>query len=499
MDTKSLWDYIRLSGKGLIDQNNENLSFGLITVCALCTIILIANILRRKIPFFRDSLMPSAVIAGLLGLIIKELILAFTGVNIFDINALSAIVYHMLPIAFIALCLREKDNYTQEFNRDKVKIEQVAATKSGTVIISGYLLQGIVGIILTVILGTFFMPHLNKAVGIMLPLAYGQGPQQASATGYIWDASGYMSYWGSGSGKNFGLTLAAAGFLWASIPGIIMVNRIAKKKGIKIEKGGEEKSAVLHNYNIEGPDEVPLSESIDKFSLQVCMVGGVYLITILIIMGLEVLFRFSGVKFLINLIPTFWGFAFMIAALVALCTKMVLRRLVKVGIMHRKYPNNYLMNRISGAAFDLSITAALFMISVAALGKLWIPIAVVGTIGGFTTLFHLRIICNHIYKGYADEAFLGFYGNLTGTIANGMILVREIDKDFQTPASDDLVIGSAAAIILGFPLLLLIAQAPKQGNLWWVMLVLVGYFIILTLYQYKDSLFKKKDKKAASS
>jgi ESS family glutamate:Na+ symporter len=336
------------------------------------------------------------------------------------------------------------------------------------------------------------MPSLNKAVGIMLPLGFGQGPQQANATGYIWDAAGYMAAWGPGSAKNFGLTVAAMGFLWASIPGIILVNRAAKRKGITYTKDEYQKCGELSSYNIEGPDEVPLSESIDKFSLQICMVGGVYLLTIGLIIGIEMLLRASGVPFLIDLVPTFWGFAFMIAALVALCTKMILRHLVKAGVMRRKYPNSYMMNRISGAAFDISIAAALFMISVVSLGTLWIPVLLISTAGGIASIFYLRRLCDYVYKDYKDEAFLVFYGNLTGTIANGMILLREIDSNFETPASDDLVIGSSAAIIIGFPLLLLIAQAPRQGNLSWVCAALVLHFLALSFYQLKDKVFRKR-------
>jgi len=477
-----------------IDLTNESLSYGVITTGTVCVFVLLANILRRKIPFFRRSLMPTAVIAGLLGLIVKEVIKALTGFNIFYIPTLTGLVYHLLSIGFIALSLREKENYTAEFNKTKVKMERVAAAKSGSVIISTYVLQGIIGIGVTALIGSTFMPQLNKAVGIILPLGYGQGPQQASATGMIWDAGGYMSAWGPGSARNFGLTIAAFGFLWASIPGVILINRIAKKKGLIINRDDNQKTGDLPSYSIEGPDEVPLSESIDKFTLQICMVGGVYLLTIGIIIGIEILFRLSGIKFLIDLVPTFWGFAFMIAALVALCTKMILRHLVKSGVMHRKYPNSYMMNRISGAAFDISITAAVFSISLVTLGTLWIPVLIITTIGGFATIFYLRPLCNYVYKDYKDEAYLAMYGNLVGIIANGMILLREIDKNFETPASEDLVIGSSAAIILGFPLLLLIAQAPRPGNLWWVTLVLVVYFAILTCYQLWNLIFKKKAK-----
>jgi ESS family glutamate:Na+ symporter len=431
----------------------------------------------------------------LLGLAVKEIVLAAAGINIFSLVTLGGLIYHMLPIGFIALCLREKANYKNEFNRSVVRKERVAAAKSGSVIISTYLVQGIVGIAVTVFLGSTFMPALNKAVGIVLPLGYGQGPQQANATGYIWDAAGYLAAWGPGSAKNFGLTISAFGFLWASIPGIVLVNRAAKRKGIVLNHDEFQKSGELSSYNIEEPGEVPLSESIDKFSLQVCMVCGVYLLTIGLIIGIEITFRASGLRFLADLIPTIWGFSFMIAALVALCVKMILRHLVKTGVMHRKYPNSYMMNRISGAAFDLSITAALFMISVVSLGSLWIPVLIMSTAGGFASIFYLRFLCNYVYRDYRDEAFLGMYGNLTGTIANGMILLREIDKNFETPVSDDLVIGSSAAIIIGFPLLLFIAQAPREGNLWWTIAVIIFYFLVLTFYQFKGLIFKvERDK-----
>jgi ESS family glutamate:Na+ symporter len=458
--------------------------------------MLLANIIRRKIPFFRRLLMPTAVIAGLLGLVVKEIIQAVWGFNMFNELTLGALIYHLLPVGFIALCLRERDNYSKEFDSGRMKMERVAASKSGSIVISYYLIQGLIGIGVTVILGILFIPQLNQATGIMLALGYGQGPQQANATGLIWDLAGHMEHWGPMAARNFGLTIAAMGFLWASIPGIILVNWVARKKGITRKRDEFQKAGDFPASNIEDPDEVPLSESIDKFTLQVCMVGGVYIITIGLIYGIEQLFLLSGQKFLIDLITVFWGFAFMLAAGVALLVKAILRRLVKNGIMHRKYPNKYMMNRISGVSFDLAITAALFLVSVTTLGSLWIPIITMTTIGGIASALFIYLICPVIFKGYKDEAFLAFYGMSVGTIANGMILTREIDPDFSTPAADDLVLGSSAAIILGFPLLLLIAQAPRPGNLWWVTLFIFIYLLVLITYLLKDVIFKrKKDKK----
>ena len=478
-----------------IDFSNVNLSFGVITVCSVCFLMLFANLLRRKIPFLRRSLMPTCVIAGLLALIIKEIVLAATGFNIFNTVTLEGIVFHCLSIGFIALCLRDKDDYTKEFDKADAKKERVSAARSGSLIVSTYMVQAFIGIVITVILSVTFMPELNKAVGIIMPLGYGQGPNQASNTGGIWDDNNiFAAYGGNGIGRNFGITVAAFGFLWAAIGGIILINRIAKKRGVKFTRDDYPTSGQTLNQVIEEPNEIPLSESIDKFTLQVCMVGALYLLTLGVVVLLEVIFRASGVGFLINLIPTVWGFNFMIGVALALAAKAIMRRFVKTGVMKRKYPNSYMMNRISGAAFDISITCALALISVTALGMLWIPVLLLSTAGGIGTLFYLRFMCRRIYKGYEDEAFVAMYGMMTGTISNGMILLREIDKDFATPAANDLVLGSSGAIILGIPLLLLITPAPYGNNIWWVLGVVVAYLVVLALFQLGcfSKLFKRK-------
>jgi ESS family glutamate:Na+ symporter len=80
-----------------------------------------------------------------------------------------------------------------------------------------------------------------------------------------------------------------------------------------------------------------------------------------------------------------------------------------------------------------------------------------------------------------------------------MILTREIDPDFKTPTADDLVMGSSAGIILGFPLLLLIAQAPRPGNLWWVTLIIFLYFLCILGYLLKDVIIKPKKRQGKNT
>ncbi|MCL2862302.1 MAG: hypothetical protein FWE22_07835 [Firmicutes bacterium] len=507
-------------------------AWGVIFMLIVGTMLIVANVLRRKVRIFRRALMPTAVIAGLMILVVKEVVLATTNLGSIYVGGrgfemvyvpgdyinqdypgygrlpgvyergyfywtfgdllnrvLSSVIYHALPIAFIALGLRDKKDYSEDMTKERKKRNRAGAFKSGSVLVSTYMVQALVGLGVTIALFAI-IPDLLPGAGLFLPLGFGQGPPQAFAMGGVWNTATDGSFdW-----RNFALTIAAFGFLFSSIPGVIMINRIAKRKGITRVNNEYQKVGDMPMQQFETPDEVPLSESIDKFTLQVCMVLGTYLITIGLIFAIDVIFRATGVQFLIGLIPTFWGFAFMIAMLVAFVVKAILRKLRKKKIMNRKYPNTYMMNRIAGLSFDISIVCALTLISVRALGLMWIPAIAMAALGGLATGLWLRFVTRRVYPDYKDEAFLAMYGLLTGTLACGTILSREIDPNLKTPAAEDMVIGSAGAVVLAFPLIILVPIAATGLNFIWIFGVLAVYLGLLTCFilNVHKKLFKRK-------
>ena len=81
---------------------------------------------------------------------------------------------------------------------------------------------------------------------------------------------------------------------------------------------------------------------------------------------------------------------------------------------------------------------------------------------------------------------------MTGTISTGIMLLREIDPSFKTPAANNLVVGSSVAIIVGAPMLLLIGLAPQSDLLLYVTLAASSaYALILNLYLLRSKLFKR--------
>ena len=86
------------------------------------------------------------------------------------------------------------------------------------------------------------------------------------------------------------------------------------------------------------------------------------------------------------------------------------------------------------------------------------------------------------------------YGMLTGTASTGIILLREIDGDFKTPAADNMVYQNFPAIVFGFPLMLLATLAPVKPIL--TLIILTGFFAVMNVILFRSRIFRFGKKKA---
>jgi ESS family glutamate:Na+ symporter len=200
---------------------------------------------------------------------------------------------------------------------------------------------------------------------------------------------------------------------------------------------------------------------------------------------MEQLILISNVTFLINnLRPLLYGFNFIIVVFAAMLYKVITRRLLKTHIMKRIYTNDFLLNRIAGLAFDIMMIASIMAIDVTLVADLGFLVTLLVLVlgGGLITYFYLGFVTKRVYPSYPHEAWLVFYGTMTGTASTGIALLREKDPYFETPAANDIVYGSSMAIPLGFPLLLFVGVVT-QG---WIplIIVLVILSIIFSIYHY---------------
>lgn len=439
------------------------LQFGVIAI-----MLLLANVLRRKLPFIRKTLMPTAVLAGFITLILRV-----CGLLPLNVELLEIITYHTIAIGFIALTLQIPEK------RSEADKKNLTGAKSGALIVSCYLLQGFFGLLITTGLAFTIMPGLFKASGIILPMGFGQGPGQANNVGSSYEALGFVG------GQSFGLSIAAMGFLVACVVGVIYIN-ILKKRGKISPQHMEYISGSITVDYFQSDNELPVSESVDRFSVQLALILAIYLLTYLTIQGIDVLLSSLMPGLAATVLPILWGFNFIIGALLALVVRQILAGLTKIRFMTHQYANNYLLGRISGAAFDLMVICGIAAINFGILRGLWLPFVLLSAAGTFFTLFYLQWICKKLYPDYCYEGLLSMYGMMTGTISSGVLLLRELDPSFKTPAANNLLIGTSFGIAFGIPILILIGLAPKSDfHLFLTIGLIVVYFAILLLFMLK--------------
>ncbi|MBR0373948.1 MAG: hypothetical protein IJH91_05435 [Mogibacterium sp.] len=432
----------------------------------IAAVILIANCLRQRISFVRKSMMPIAVLGGFLLLIAKQI-----GIVHVDQNLMETLTYHGIALGFIAMSLRVPEN-KQQTKKGRVGL------RSGAVIVSTYMVQGVTGLIITLALSFTVMPNMFQAAGLLLPMGYGQGPGQANNVGASYQALGFAG------GHSFGLAIAAAGYIVACLVGVFILNVLRRTGKLKdVVSGGPE---TYSEDFFHSKDEIPISESIDKLSVQLAMVILVYVATYLVAWGITsgIAALSPGVAKTVNTL--IWGFNFIIGAALAMLLRVILERLRKANVIHRQYQNNYLLNRLSGAFFDVMIVAGIGSINVEDIRGLVLPFVLLVIAGGVVTWLHLKYVCKAVYPDYYNEGFISMFGMLTGTISSGVLLLREVDPDLSTPAANNLIVGSSFGILLGAPVLILVGLAPKSTTMCIVTLGLAAaYLLILDLVIFR--------------
>ena len=440
--------------------------------------LLAANALKKAIPVLEASLIPTSVLAGILLLIFSMVYDQFFNVRFFDskiyngsgYDYMEMITYHTLALGFIAGSLKttggklSKKRATEIFN-------------TGVTTVSTYLVQAVVGMGITMI-AALVLPGFFQAAGLLLPFGFGQGTGQAMNYGNI-----YETQFGFAGGKSFGLTVAALGFLSASIGGVIHLNVLKKRGYIKTKKTEE---GVITESEIQSLDEIPMQESIDKFTIQVALIVLSYLLA-------YVLMWILG-----NLIPgmkaVIYGFNFLLGVLAATLVKATLNFLKKKDIAKREYTNNFLLTRASNFFYDIMVVAGIGAIRLDLIDDYWGILLILGVVGLVITYAYNRVVANVLFRDYKEEQFLAMYGMLTGTASTGVILLREVDGDFKTPVSDNLVYQNFPAIAFGFPIMLLATLAPVKPVLTLILLVL--FLLIMNVILFRTQIFGKKKVKA---
>jgi ESS family glutamate:Na+ symporter len=438
-----------------------NLKDFILDVTALGAFLVAGTIMRRYIPFFQKYLVPNNIIGGFLGLILSQQIVGLIKI---DGDRLGQYVYHLLALTFIVIGL----------GKSKTKFGKGPVSKC-FIELTCYITQAAIGLLVMLILIYTLFPDLPAAMGLLVPLGFGMGPGIAYTMGHSWEKLGLEG------GGMIGLTFAAIGFLIAYFAGVAIVNRGIKNRETALIKGPESlnndiRTGIVKENKPEVAGWLTLSpEAIEPMAFQMGLIGLIYALTYGLITILTNLMKNHGLG---DFVDTIWSFHFVIGLLIAVLVRKILDLTNKSYVI-----DTGLMNRISGVAVDFMVTGSIVAINLVIVGKYWLPITLISIVAGLLTYFIIRFASQRAFDDYNFERMIGIFGEMTGTINSGLVLIRITDPEFKTPAAEDLAYGGGMALFLGFPLLILL-NAPM--NFWnnslpgyWLTLGLMLVYLII--------------------
>ncbi len=393
--------------------------------------LIIGAIMRAKIPLMRRWLVPACMSGGIVGCALINLGV-FDMLGPFKPNAqvMSAVVFHLFALSFCCFGLSGFGN-----SKDSTPLRIVKVSLWFLFIMGGAgFLQTTLGMSVTWSWNAIFGTNFYESIGVLLNRGFSQGPGAALAVGAVWEQAGWAGM------VPLGLAFAAMGYVVAVIVGVPLTTYLMRKTKMVVE-GEIPENELKGVYEVEcGPSGGCLtfiSSNIDTFSFQAALLFLTYGLAYALITVLG--FVLPG-----SIMGMAWGlFAFFFCLPMGLLVSEVcMKRVFKVGHLH----SQDMHSRLLGFIVDFMAVGALLAVEFDAIGS-YVPIMLV--LSFLCTILTGGVLwmgCRKL-KDYAPHRFVAMFGNATGTVTSGLVLVRMMDPEFRTTVPFELGLVAAVGFV----------------------------------------------------
>lgn len=402
----------------------------------------IGVLLRGKVPFLRNMLVPAGVIAGILGVIFMN-VMPVVGISVGTTSGMfTDIVNNLFTISFISISLTSTPKDEGSSTKNVVK----GAVSLGIIWCLLYALTPLIGCLVIFLCGKSF--GMDSIYGMLVQFAFCQGPGQSAAYGAIFEKFGWEN------SAMVAMSFASIGFVAAFFVGIPMA-KLGIKKGLA-KHCGKLDDAILKGYLRKDEQteymvkDTTCNSNIETLAFHFALIGLCYVLAVAISKVLALLPGFLG--------QSTSAMMFMNGMYAAYIVKWIMKK------MHIDFlQENVLQSKITGWTADYLVVCAFMAISVDIISKWLVPIILVCIVITIVTF----VVCFYFGQrigGKNDfERTLGIYGACTGTVPSGIALVRIVDPNFQTTTSVEL--GACNLVMLACTPVYLIILALASGTI----------------------------------
>ena len=385
------------------------LSFG-----SLCVLLGLGYWLRRKLIFLQRLYLPASVIAGLLGLLLFQLV---------DLPAEVTAGWSRLPgllINIVFACLFLGTSLPPVARVWKSSGRQLAY---GQIVAWGQYAVSCALVLL--LLGPLFsLPDLFAGI---MPVGFEGGHGTAGGMGPVFDELGYPEM------KDFALTSATGGIMGAIIVGMGLVNW-AVRRGYVEKKSrprfdAEDLTGIIPDGQRPAAGRLTVSSDvIESLSLHLVFVGSSILLGWLMKQGLLLL---------AGMLPGKGAEIFTSFPLFPLC---MLGGVIVQGLADRFDPHEHmdhgLMLRIQNCALDFLVVAAIATIRLDVVARGWLPLLILIAAGIGWNVLCLTVFARRAFRDAWFERGIAEMGQSMGVTATGLLLLRVVDPDYETEAAE---------------------------------------------------------------
>ena len=384
--------------------------------CILSLLLVLGKLCRLAIPFLQRLYLPSSVIGGIIGLIF----ISFCGNCLPDgsIATISKLPGFLINVIFAALFLGTiTPKLSQIFKMALPQLCMGQLLAWGQYVIG----LGLAGFILAPLFG------INPAFGNLLEIGIEGGH---GTVGGLTET--FAANWADG--KDLGLTVATGGMIFGILLGMVLINWALNKGIISSVRTFDERDHT-EKIGIYKASECPaagkqtvFSDSIDSLAWHISLIGLSILIGYIMLKVLQ----FAEVK----LIPD---------ATTRLFTGFPLFPLCMIGgviiqLIFQKFKADNLidhgqMQRLSGAALDFLVVAAVATIKLSVVAENCIPLLIMMAAGVLWSVVLLLFVAPKLFKQSWFECAIAEFGQGLGVTATGLMLLRTVDPESKTVAA----------------------------------------------------------------
>jgi len=409
----------------------------------VCGLLLVGALVRALVPGMRSIALPASVIGGAIGLLLFEALgrSESAGPVIGGLaesrDAMRGWPGFLVAVIFAGLLLERKAHKARAVVRGALR-----AAAMVWIIILGQIGLGVAAAWLIISPAT----DVPVAFGQLIEIGFAGGHGTAAALGDVHEAAG-----GFVDARDLAMFMATAGLVYGIVSGVVLVNiairrgwtaRPVSLDGAPFAGSSQLASGSAGASGVEGtatiaPRSASLSaDAIDPLAFQCALLGLAFAIGWLLREGfvaMTVHIDDADLATSLTKIPLF-----LFTLIGGLAIRWTLRMFNASHLV-----DGAAVRRLMGVAMDFLIVAALASLRLdVVIANAW-GLSILLVVAAAWTAFCLLVLARKLLpRAYWFELGILNYGMSTGTTAQGMMLLRMVDPEFETEAAEDYALAA---------------------------------------------------------